>query len=409
MRLLRYGATALALLVLMLGIGACSATAEAASGQLPALVAESAGAETQVQDWQGPPSDKGSKGKGPSDERGPKDKEPQNDKTKNNPSADAPGQNKTPAAQSTQGPKTTGWQLGRFKDFTDFAYPSGWTLERRGDVMVLQGPWKGADYELQMTRAMPVPEDTLQDYVESELERLGVNEDDVDLQYLQRDRVQAALITGLESDAYDCPVARVYLWAENPAGRNQRVTMITAAQAEGEPCDPAALDQLIADFAPALAGAPETGDDRAGEVSNARFTDIFTFAARQGWQIQRQTATVLATGRLENRSYVVEVTQPTGVAQDTLRDWVEAALDGLRMDDDGARYYRSTQVQAGVITGVRDSRYGCPVARVYLWSQPAAGGTPRLMMLTIAQAAGELCDPAALQSLLDELISVTAD
>jgi hypothetical protein len=319
-----------------------------------------------------------------------------------------------------------GWQLGRFKDAFPFAHPAGWQARERGDAFVMLGPWQGGEYVFQMTRTAQVGEESLRDWVESDLNRLGMPDDTA--RFAEAGRTQVAVVTGVNDSAHNCPVAYVYLWTQNPAGRNQRQAVGVIAQRDGATCDPAALDAFVNQYlarigagplplplvtptapgatatpaptaAPAFTPLPTPGQAGAG-WQRTRFFNAFSFVYPAGWAMDRLGDTAHLQGRYGGRDYVMDIVWVRSTPQSGLEQWVRAdladlgALEGTRLD-----YIQQPGAQIAIAPGVRMAGYACPVVRFYVIAENPAGDGPRAFAGTLAQANGATCDPAALEEL----------
>ncbi len=321
-----------------------------------------------------------------------------------------------------------GWQLGRFKDAFPFAHPQGWRTVERGDAFVMTGPWQGGEYIFQLTRTVQVDHDSLRDWVESDLDRPGVAEGNA--RFAEAGRTQVAVVTGVNDPAYDCPVAYVYLWTQNPAGRNQRQAMGVLSQAPGAVCNPGALntfvDQYLAQIgagqlplplvtptAPATPAPGATVRPTAAPTATpaqtgwqqTRFFNAFSFAYPSGWSMDRLGDTAHLQGSYEGRSYVMDVVWVRNAPQGGLEQWVRADLADLGAPA-GTRIDTVQQggAQIAVVPNVRLAGYACPVVRFYVIADNPAGDGPRAYSGTLAQANGQACDPAALENLAYQML-----
>ena len=95
----------------------------------------------------------------------------------------------------------------------------------------MTGSWQGGEYLFQITRSMQVDSQSLEDWVGGDLQQLGVSTANV--RYAKADNVRIAVVTPVKDAESACPVAYVYLWTANPAGRNVRQAMGVISQAPG--------------------------------------------------------------------------------------------------------------------------------------------------------------------------------
>ena len=319
-----------------------------------------------------------------------------------------------------------GWQLGRFKDVFPFAYPQGWKAQERGDALVLSGAWEGQDYLFQMTRSARVGYDSLRDWVASETSRLGVSEGDT--RFVDAGRTQIAVVTGVDDAGYDCPVAYVYLWTQNPAGNNQRQAMGVISQTPGASCDTVSLNAFIdaylarvgegqrplplvtptAPSTPVLSPTPAPTATRtaASGWQQTRFFNAFSFAYPDGWSMDRLGDTAHLQGQYQNRSYVMDVVWVRATPQNGLEPWVKADLTDLGVSPERAQidYVRQGGAQFAVVSGVSMPGYDCPIVRVYVIADNPAGDGPRAFVATLAQANGQACDPQALTGMAFQML-----
>jgi hypothetical protein len=320
-----------------------------------------------------------------------------------------------------------GWQLGRFKDAFPFAHPQGWQARERGDAMVVTGPWQGGDFVFQLTRTVQVGYESLRHWVESDLNRFGVSRDNA--RFVDAGRTQVAVITAVNDPGYDCPVAYVYLWTQNPAGRNQRQAMGVISQAQGSACNTAALnafiDQYLAQIgqgqrplplvtptAPAPSGTPAptvtpfpTATPGQTGWQQTRLFNAFSFAYPPGWSMDRLGDTTHLQGNYQGRAYVMDVVWVRSAPQSGLEQWVRADLADLgllqtaRID-----YARQGDAQIAVVPGLPMAGYACPVVRFYVMADNSAGDGTRAFSGILAQANGQACDPASLENLAYEML-----
>lgn len=319
-----------------------------------------------------------------------------------------------------------GWQLGRFKDAFPFAYPQGWERRERGDALVLGGPWQGREYLFQLTRTVQVDHDSLRDWVESDLDRLGLTGDRA--RFVDAGRTQVAVITGVNDSSYDCPVAYVYLWTQNPAGNNQRQALGVVSQAPGAACDTAALNAFVDEYlarvgegqrpfplvtptapvtpiATNTAPAP-TATPAVSGWQRTLFFNAFSFAYPPGWTMDRLGDTAHLQGNYQNRAYVMDVVWVRSTPQNGLEQWVRADLTdlGAAMERVRIDYARQGDAQFALVTGVSISGYACPVVRIYVIADNPAGDGGRAFAATVAQGNGQPCDPAALENLVYQML-----
>jgi hypothetical protein len=271
----------------------------------------------------------------------------------------------------------------------------------------------------------------LRDWVESDLDRFGGSDDNA--RFVEAGRTQVAVISGVNDPAYSCPVAYVYLWTQNPAGRNQRQAFGVVSQAEGATCNPTALSAFVdqyldqvgdgerplpsvtptapattapgATVTPAYTAAPSVTPAASATPAGAgwqrtRFFNAFSFAYPTGWAMDRLGDTAHLQGSYRGRDYVMDVVWVRNTPQSGLEPWVRAdladlgALEGTRLD-----YIQQPGAQIAVAPGVRMAGYACPVVRFYVIADNPAGDGPRAFAGTLAQANGAACDPAALEDL----------
>ena len=60
----------------------------------------------------------------------------------------------------------------------------------------------------------------------------------------QGGNAQIAVVSGVRVQGYNCPVVRMYVAANNAAAGGQRSYTVTAAQGNGQTCDPNALEDV---------------------------------------------------------------------------------------------------------------------------------------------------------------------
>jgi hypothetical protein len=318
-----------------------------------------------------------------------------------------------------------GWQLGRFKDAFPFAYPPGWGARERGDALVLTGAWQGAEYLFQLTRATQAEHASLRDWVASELGRLGAPASGV--RFVDYGRTQVAVAPRVNDRDFACPVAYVFLWTQNPAGKNDRQAVGVLSQEPGEPCNPTALNVFVdqylarlgqgrqplplvtptapATVAPSAPTRPATATPAAGAWQRTRFFNAFSFAYPPGWSMDRLGDTAHLQGSHDGRAYVMDVVWVRSTPQNGIAQWVRAdladlaALDGARID-----YGSQPGAQIAIVPGVRMAGFACPVVRFYVIAENPAGDGPRAFSGTLAQANGQACVPAALEALAYQML-----
>ncbi len=333
--------------------------------------------------------------------------------------------------------KQGGWQLGRFKDAFPFAYPPGWAVSERGDAAVLRGPWQGNNYVFQMTRSLQVGAGSLQDWVSSDLQRLGLAGSAV--RYAQAGSVQIAVVPGVRDPDYACPVAYVYLWTANPAGKNERQALGVISQEPGSTCNPAALNSFVDNYltevqrdqtgrpgngspsqggiasptasfgtaVPTMIPTPATPSGATGAWERTRFFNAFSFAYPQGWSMDRLGDTAHLQGEYQARGYVADVVWIRDAPQVGLEQWARADLDALGVNPNDVRLDYASQgsdAQIALASGVHMQGYQCPVVRLYVLANNTAAAGQRSYTVTVAQANGQACDANALESLAYEMV-----
>jgi hypothetical protein len=347
-------------------------------------------------------ADRGAPAVGQANKAGGKDKEAkgQADKDKVSP----PGQD------------MTGWQWGRFKDVLPFAYPAGWSVESGRDGLVLSGDWDDRDYVVEVSRALRVS-GSFTEWLNDEVDELEIDEDEVE--YGAAGRVQMAVVRGLDLEGYDCPVARAFLWTQNPAGRNQRVMSVKISQAEGDLCDQDALNALLVELAARVGEGdaveviatprPTATPSSTGGSTGWQQTHIgpVRLPIPEGWTITSQGNTGIAQGQYEGRAYVVQAVPYASIQQDSLGDWVGSQADDLGLEDDAVEYVTVGGLRAAVIRNLdrEDDLYRCPVTRGYVWLGGESTGTVSSgVIVTIAQMGLQPCDPAAMNRLVTDML-----
>ncbi|MCU0510722.1 MAG: hypothetical protein MUC34_20595 [Anaerolineae bacterium] len=146
-------------------------------------------------------------------------------------------------AAGTATPQGAGWQSTRFFNAFSFAYPSGWSMDRLGDTAHLQGNYEGRGYVMDVVWVRTTPQNGIEQWVRADLADLGaLNGARID--YVGQPGAQIAIAPAVRMAGYGCPVVRFYVLADNPAGDGPRAFSGTLAQANGQACDPAGLENL---------------------------------------------------------------------------------------------------------------------------------------------------------------------